>query len=215
MNVANTLHKKKGYWSVDSFVQAVATALKQGQVVAGTSDTVIGLLADTSQAGFQALNSLKQRQDKPYLLVLASAQQVSKYSDQPLTPAIRSLMQHCWPGPLTLVMRARKDLPAYMTASDGTIALRVPNHAGLLRLLQQCGALFSTSANLSGKPVPTTINDLDVSIAAVVAYIVDDEQASDQKLPSTIIDCTGDQLKMLREGAYSRAALTALAPSIE
>src|SRR5579871_4426196 len=161
MNATDAGHKKKGYWTDDSFVLAVATALKQGRVVVGTSDTVIGLLAEVSLAGFQALNAIKQRQEKPYLLLLASTQQVHDYSNQALTPALRTLMQHCWPGPLTLIMRARKNLPAYMTASDGTIALRVPHHAGLLRLLRQSGALFSTSANVTGQAVPVTLAALN------------------------------------------------------
>ena len=81
----------------------------------------------------------------------------------------------------------------------------MPNHAGLLSLLQHVPALFSTSANKSGQPVPTTIEALDVDILSSVAYIINDGEQGEaaSTVPSTILDCTGEVIRVVREGAYS------------
>jgi L-threonylcarbamoyladenylate synthase len=181
-------------------------ALKNGGIVVGSSDTIMGLLSDVSQAGFDALNFIKGRAEKPYLILISSKEQVKNFIESPLTAQLELLLDCCWPGPLTIVVRAKKNLPAFLISKAGTIALRVPNHRGLQALLPHFeGGLFSTSANLAGGPVPVSLDELDSSVAARVACMVADsnEAKVQNSLPSTILDCSGPDMRVLREGSYS------------
>ncbi len=193
-------------WSDASAIKMLQQALQDNQVVVGSSDTVLGLLAPLSEAGFQALNNLKQRNEKPYLVLIASVDKVAYFADQ-IPDYAQMFMHTCWPGPLTIIVKAKKGLPSYLVSPQGTIALRVPEHTGLLTLLQHFPGLFSTSANITGEPIPNTLEDLDPHIAGGVAYKMVDQGSAAHTVPSTLIDCSGPQLKVVREGAYPIAML--------
>ncbi len=194
-------------WHEKNTISRLINAFSDNHLVVGTSDTVLGFLAPLTQLGFLALNRLKGRQEKPYIILVGNRDALGSLVE------IKSLQIEkligCWPAPLTLIFKAKESVPAYMKSKDGTIAIRMPNHAGLLSLLQQVPGLFSTSANKAGQPVPLSIQDLDPEIIAAVDYLVVDEQAESSTLPSTILDCTGEQIKLVREGAYSLEQLEA------
>ncbi|MFI5332663.1 MAG: L-threonylcarbamoyladenylate synthase [Candidatus Babeliales bacterium] len=194
------------WWQDPATVSRMVKALQQGQVVVGTSDTVVGLLADATQEGFQALNQIKGRVDKPYVVLIASSDKLTHFVQTPLTSQVQKLIASCWPGPLTLVLPTKTGIGQFL-APSGSIALRVPKHEGLLALLPHFEGVYSTSANLSGHPVPATLDELDPGIREKVAYVVGDKNEVSTVVPSTIIDCTGEQLKVIREGAYSIAEL--------
>ncbi len=192
------------YWGDKNTIDTIKRALQADSIVVGSSDTVFGLLANTSIKGFNALNSVKKRFDRPYLVLIGSKKKAFSLLDSAQLFQIEKIVDSCWPGPLTLICRAHKDLPEYMV-KNGTIALRMPNHDGLLRLLAHFDALFSTSANITGDPIPRIVGDLDERILKKVDYLVWDEK--DEKkvinvVPSTILDCSGQQIKVVREGAY-------------
>lgn len=172
--------------------------LKNNQIVLTSTDTVIGLLGQLSQASFEQINAIKKRTDKPYLVLVGSVAKAKKFMAADISGQIQQLMATAWPGPLTLIVRAKPGLPTFMT-STGAIAIRVPKHVGLLQLLQKFDGLFSTSANLAGEPVPVSLAAVDQSIKDAVAQLVDGQQ---EETPSTILDCTGDTIKLVRAGAY-------------
>ncbi len=179
--------------------------MRSGEVVVGSSDTVIGFLAPLTQEGFTALNTIKKRQEKPYLILVGSQSAVETLIEQPLSEQIKGIMARCWPGPLTLIFKAKASLPDYIKGPDGTIALRVPAHTGLQQLLAHCNGLFSTSANKAGEPVPVSFDQLDSDIKKQVKALVDDhpDETSQEVLPSTILDCSdGTTIRVVREGAY-------------
>ncbi len=193
-------------WQDVSAVEKIKNAIKKGNLVAGTSDTVPGLLASLTQEGQDALNRAKQRRDMPYLVLAHSSDQIASLTDAINHEPIASLAAEFWPGPLTLILPAKKEAPAYAQSASGGIAVRIPAHDGLLKLLAQTGPLFSTSANRSGHPVPTTLAELDPEIKAQVALLVKDDDQK-EKMPSTILDCTGEGIKIMREGAISQRRL--------
>ena len=89
-------------------------------------------------------------------------------------------------------------------SKDHTIAVRVPKHNGLLRLLREFDGLFSTSANRSGQPVPKTIDELSSDIVESVSCIVRDEN-EEKKLPSTIVDFSREnECMVVREGSITK-----------
>lgn len=192
-------------WHSSHDIAKIRDALSENNIVAGSSDTVLGLLAPLTQEGFQALNQIKGRQEKPYVILVENFQSAQKLIENSLQI---EKFSHCWPGPLTLVCTAKKGLPDYLASKNGTLAIRVPQHAGLLQLLEGLPGLFSTSANKAGQPVPTVLHDMHADILNQVAYTINDD--SQLPLPSTIIDCTVDPAQVIREGAYSIARLKEL-----
>jgi L-threonylcarbamoyladenylate synthase len=197
--------KKYWYWDEPEVIQIVADLFAQQQIIAGTSDTIIGLLAPLTQKAKDLLDLIKQRVDKPYLVLVQSKDKAAYFSSAIQDSKLQSLLHACWPGPLTIIVRVHPHIPSYVS-SQGTVALRVPNHQGLQRLLQLYDGLFSTSANISGEPVPQSVQQLSAHIVDKVAMILDDRVHKASK-PSTIIDCTGEQIRLIREGAYTREFL--------
>lgn len=197
--------QKRFVWADAVACAYVEKLLKGGQIVAGTSDTVAGLLAPLTQQGFDALNMIKGRSNKPYLVLLPDKTRVAEYCTVSAVPGVLKLMGACWPGPLTLILPAKPGVPSYL-AHQGAIAVRVPQHRGLLTLLAMCGGLFSTSANYTGQPVPERVDSIDNDILDKVAAIIVD-QGVVATVPSTILDCTHNRIKVIREGVYGISAL--------
>lgn len=206
IKVKGTKMKEKIVWSA-STVPKIYQALADGHVLVGTSDTVFGLLALPTQKGFDALNAIKGRSEKPYLIVTGSVDAALKLCDSSYQNDMKSCMQACWPGPVTLIMPAAPSVPDYMKSKDNTIAVRVPQHEGLLALLQLTPYAFSTSANLAGQPVAHTADDVAPEIAMQSPFIIVDEKDRAASPPSTIIDCTVRPCKIIRQGAMTLEAL--------
>lgn len=195
------------FWGDGDTINYVAKELKEGSVVLAEGDTVVGLLADVSEKGVAQLNHIKSRLHKPYLVLVETKEKACKLikSDGNKLFQIEKLMNMCWPGPVTLIFWAKEGiLPAAQT-SEGTIAIRVPDHQGLLQLLAHFDALFSTSANTSGQSVPSKLEDVDACILDAVACIVmnSDDEKGKLMVPSTIIDCTGEKPVVVRQGAFN------------
>lgn len=131
-------------WKDLSTIDSLETILKRGGVVLAEGDTVLGLLADVSKEGFAQLNSIKIRTEKPYLVLVSDQKKALNLIDGAVFNEfqIEKLMNNCWPGPVTLIFKAKSGIAHFMKASNGTIALRVPAHEGLLSLLERFEALF-------------------------------------------------------------------------
>lgn len=210
------LFSKHLYWQQEGVIELLAQEMAAGRVIISSTDTVLGLLAPLSQEGYQSLNRIKKRSEKPYLILMGAQESVCRYvASDLLTDSICRLMAHCWPGPLTLIFKAKTGVADYIKAADNTIAIRIPDHAGLRLLLLNHDGFFSTSANLSGNRIPAMVEELDDSLVRAVKYIVTDQGLSEQKnLPSTILDCTGSRIRVVREGAYSLNELERIAGEV-
>lgn len=190
------------FWHDMAAIEQVNQALRADKVVLGTSDTVMGLLAPLTQCGFDRLNKIKGRQEKPYIVLVSDRAKISNFSSLAANPALIALMDYCWPGPLTLIVPAKSNVPDFMKSASGAIAVRLPRHEGLLALLDRHEGLFSTSANLAGRPVAQSIDDVDAVIKQSCELSIVDANSEPTILPSTILDVTGDKVRVLREGAY-------------
>jgi L-threonylcarbamoyladenylate synthase len=202
---------KRLLWDDVGTVDYVEKQLRAGRVVLGEGDTVLGLLAAVSHEGTAHLDVIKHRSKKPYLMLVSDIKKALHFIEKSdhKTFQIEKIMNNCWPGPVTLIFKAKADAPACSTSPEGNIALRVPDHAGLQQLLQRFDGLFSTSANSSGMPVPDCLEAVDKSIVDAVACIVCNSADTNavSTLPSTIIDCTGDRLVVVRAGAFNASEL--------
>lgn len=190
------------YWNDAGTVEQVSQILKKDQILLASGDTVLGLWGNITATAFEKLNDIKQRTGKPYLLVIGSVDKLPLFIDQELTNQLQTLIHTCWPGPVTLIFKARKDLPSWLISPDGTIALRVPDHEGLLELLKGFDALFSTSANSHGKPIPEEVTSVDRDIVQKVdAVVIERGQLVYTQSPSTILNCATGSIEVVRMGA--------------
>ena len=183
-------------------------ALSAGGVIVYPTDTFYGLGADPGNStAVKKLFAIKSRQsDQPILLLIADASDVSDWAAE-VTPQARALMQKFWPGPLTLIFKARADVLPDLTAGSGTIGLRVPGNAMTRNLLKYLGhALTGTSANISGKPSPRTAEEAS-GISGLVDLVLDGGESPAAK-PSTIVDVRTGKPQVIREGAVSSRSIT-------
>ena len=199
-------------WLTSTGLDFFSNELVSGKVIVGPSDTVCGFYAIPTYETFQRLNELKNRCKKPYLLLIQNQSLVAQYSDQYELILYKKLQEKCWPGPLTIIMKAKSDVPKWLVSEQGTIAVRVPSHPQLNQILARVPVLFSTSANVSGEPVPAYVKDINPSILNNVDWIVSDDQANlEHKItPSTIVDISSGACLLVREGIYSKEFLLSL-----
>ncbi len=181
-------------------IKAAVSVLKSGGVVALPTETYYGLAVDPfSESAVQRLFRLKKRpQEKPILLLLGSWEMLALVvAEIPLWA--QRLMQRFWPGPLTLVFKARKDLPASLTAGTGTVAVRLSSHPLPTYLSQSFSKpITGTSANLSGAPPATSAIEVK-RIFPEVDLILDGGETPGGA-PSTIVSVTEFPPRLLRPG---------------
>lgn len=200
------------FWSDPTTIKKVVDVLRGDSILLSTTDTVLGLLAPLSQSGRSSLDTLKKRQAKPYIVLLPDKDWLSQLIDPIENFHIENLVRSCWPGPVTILFKAKQSVPPFIIGSAGTIAVRVPDHAGLHAVLAQCGPLFSTSANISEQPVPYALAEVDPTIIDAVACIIDDDtHTTHAAVASTILDCSAGDIRVVRAGAYPLDALQKIA----
>lgn len=197
---------EKVNWNDSNTLEKMVHLLRQNKLIAGDSDTVLGLLASLSSAGYEALDFAKKRNKMPYLVIVGSLDKAKKLSPAFEEKKIAELAERFWPGPLTLIVPAGQKVPQYMKSETGGIAIRIPKHEGLQKLLTHFDGLFSTSANLSGRPVPQTIEEIESGMLKHIALLVHDEKEPSLE-PSTILDCMGDEIRVIRKGAVNSQRL--------
>ncbi len=196
--------KRNLFWEDSATIQKLKTSLKENNVSITTTDTVLGFIAPLTKEGYDLLTEIKgSRPDKPYLLLISSPSKLDYFIDSGmLDKNIKTLIQQYWPGPLTIIFKAKKELVSHVVSKEGTIAIRCPAHDELLQVLEEFDGLFSTSANKSGQPIFEKIEDISPDILKKIDYIVVDRNYADKKSqPSTIIDVSGSNIKVIREGA--------------
>lgn len=193
-------------WQDNNIISLLANSLKKNKVLATTTDTVYGLLANTTKEGFENLNNTKKRKEKSYIILIDSVKKIPLFVQKNFDEKFVNLINNCWPGPVTLIFKSKINCNDYLKSSFNTIALRIPQHKQLLKLLSHFDGLFSTSANITGEKIPLNIESIDSNIVNSVEFIVIDKNKPNKgfsQIPSTILDCTEEKIKVIREGAYS------------
>jgi L-threonylcarbamoyladenylate synthase len=181
-------------------------ALRRGGVVACPTETFVGLLADAlDPRAVDAVAALKGRPEGlPMALLVPSIEAIDAVAE-PLGEEALALAERYFPGPLTLVVRARAGLSPWLVR-DGTVGLRVPGPSPALDLVRAFGGpLTATSANLSGEPAVRHVRELAPELRAGVAASIQGDAPGG--LPSTIVDVTHYPMRVLRPGALSATEL--------
>jgi len=187
-------------------VKQAAEALTAGDIVGVPTDTVYGLAADPFHTGASdRLFALKRRPRSVELPVLVASEEEALTLTIAVPAAARRLMASYWPGALTLVLPRRPDLNADLGDDDATVGLRCPGHPVPLALCNAVGPLATTSANRHGDQPATTASELASAFGAGVALILDAGVCN--RTASTVVDCTGQEPRLLREGQLPWAEL--------
>lgn len=183
-------------------VKSATAALQGGEAIVLPTETVYGLAALPSIPGAtDRLFALKGRgANVPIAVLCADAEQALALVDAP-SPAVREVAERYWPGPLTLVLRRRPGLGYELGEPADTIGVRCPDHALVQALARQVGPIATTSANRHGQPTPATATEVAALFGEGVALVVDGGFCSGT--PSTVVDATGDEWKVLRQGDIS------------
>lgn len=198
---------------IDAAVQAVGA----GRLIVMPTDTVYGIGADafdpTAVAALLAAKG-RGREMPPPVLVPGVATLDGLARDVP--DPVRRLAERFWPGALTVICRAQPSLAWDLGETRGTVALRMPDHPAAIAVLSRTGPLAVSSANRTGEAASTTAAEAVRQLGEAVAVFLDAGE-SPGGVPSTIIDATGPELRVVRAGALTADALRAVAgvPIIE
>lgn len=205
-------------WAVDKNVDNLKTypqiteaaqKLKQNEVVAFPTETVYGLggNAQSDEAVLKIFEAKGRPGDNPLIIHISNRKQIHSFVKE-IPGKAALLMDAFWPGPLTIILEKKEGaLSEKATAGLSTVAVRMPDHPVALALIEASGLpLAAPSANLSGKPSPTTAGHVADDLTGRIAGIVDGG-ATGVGLESTVVDCTGEVPAVLRPGGVTKEQL--------
>jgi L-threonylcarbamoyladenylate synthase len=198
-----------------SHPQAISLALEVltgGGLVAFPTDTVYGVGALVNHpAGIDRLYEAKARSANKAIAVLLGELAQLALLTPGLTQSAQRLAQHFWPGALTLVVPRHPDLPVNLSPLP-TVGVRMPNHDFARALMAVSGPLATSSANISGETNTLTAQQVQEQLDGRIELILDGGIVPGG-VPSTVVDCTQDPPRILRQGALSAEEILSAAAS--
>jgi L-threonylcarbamoyladenylate synthase len=180
-------------------IKYAAAILKKGGVIAFPTDTVYGLGANAlnKKAVLRIYQIKKRDKNKPLIILLGRKKDAEKYAY--LTVKDKRLIAKFWPGPLTLVLKAKKSIPKHLT-KNGTIGLRMPKNRIFISLARACEfPLATTSANLSGEASTTSAQEVKEKVGGKIDLMIDGGTTK-TNTASTILDASTKTPKIIRLG---------------
>ncbi|MFA6375826.1 MAG: L-threonylcarbamoyladenylate synthase [Candidatus Paceibacterota bacterium] len=186
--------------NIQNTVETAARILKKGGVVVAPTDTVYGLIADaTNDSAIKKIYAIKKRsREKPLPVFVKNMAMANKFAE--ISQNQRKILEEKWPGKVTAILRRKHDLKIFGVAGD-TIALRIPFYHFINSLLETLDSpLAGTSANISGKPASTKIDDIIqqfLGLNPLPDIFINAGDLADSK-SSTIIDMTKQEIKIIR-----------------
>jgi L-threonylcarbamoyladenylate synthase len=186
---------------------SAAFFLRAGEAVVIPTDTVYGVAVDPTLPGAtQALFDLKGRgRSVPIAVLVSDDRQAWSIAGAPPPAAAVDLAAAHWPGPLTVVVPRSPTWPADLGDETATVGLRCPGHEWVRSLCAEVGPLATTSANRHGEPTPPTAREVAGLFGAGVGLVIDGGALDG--LASTVVDCTVEPPRVIREGALPAATL--------
>lgn len=185
-----------------SEMSEIISAIQNGKVVAFPTETVYGLGVKFGNG--EALDRLMEAKNRDYskaiTLMVANKQDIENYAY--ISEDAKKIISKFMPGMLTLVFKKKKCVDSMMTNGKETIGIRIPDSDFVLSLLKEAGPMLVTSANLSNHPNTTSTEEVLQQLDGRIDLIVDGK--TEDSIASTVIDVSGKDIKILREGKISQ-----------
>lgn len=186
-------------------VEQLAKQIQAGEVVAFPTETVYGLGADASnpEAVAKIFEAKGRPSDNPLIVHVADKDQIKHYVKE-IPKYANLLIEAFMPGPLTIILPSNGKIANNVTAGLDSVGIRIPDHPAAQELIRTANLpIAAPSANLSGKPSPTSaihvFQDLNGKIAAIL-----DGGTTGVGLESTVVDCTGEVPRIMRPGGITK-----------
>ena len=182
-------------------LKEVARTIKQGGVVVFPTETVYGIGANgLSENAVKRIYEVKQRPlNKPISLLVNGTDMINEIA-QDITDLEKALIREFFPGPLTIILKKKDIVPNIVTANSNTVGVRMPSNEIALKLIEYAGVPIATpSANISGKPSGTNMEDIMKDFEGKVDYFIDDGP-SKIGISSTIVQVIDGVPHILRQG---------------
>jgi len=189
-------------------IDKVASTLSSGGVAVLPTDTIYGFhCVYSNRPAIDRIRRLKGRSKSTGFILIASSLGMVDGLVGKWPMGARDILASLWPAPLTVILPAADNIPAVLRP-DGGVAVRIPDLASLTALINRTGEpLVSTSANLSGQPPLNRIAGIISMFPGLDAYI--SRRGSGGRTPSTLIDLTGGQARIIRQGTIAGRAASA------
>lgn len=191
-------------------IQAASKIIMQGGVIAFPTETFYGLgVKYDDRPALEKLYAMKHRSaDKALPLIIGDKKGLERIVSS-LTGPAEKLAEKFWPGPLTIILRARPDISELITAGTGMIAVRIPGKSFALELVRSLGfPITATSANIAGRPAADNADDVAGYFGDMLDLIIDSGKTPGGR-PSTIVDASGGEVRIVRAGVISPEELFA------
>ncbi|MES9699026.1 MULTISPECIES: L-threonylcarbamoyladenylate synthase [Bacillus] len=205
--VDNVVERKKYYPQL----KEAARLLRENEAVAFPTETVYGLGANAmdDEAIAKIFEAKGRPSDNPLIVHIGTKSQLDGIVRE-IPPVAEKLMEHFWPGPLTIILPRKKGISERVTAGLNTVGVRMPDHPVALALLEEANVpVAAPSANRSGRPSPTLASHVYEDLNGKIAGIVDGG-ATGVGVESTVIDCTSEVPTILRPGGITKEQLEAV-----
>ncbi|MET7018978.1 L-threonylcarbamoyladenylate synthase [Bacillus mycoides] len=205
--VDNVVERKKYYPQL----KEAARLLRENEAVAFPTETVYGLGANAmdDEAIAKIFEAKGRPSDNPLIVHIGTKSQLDGIVRE-IPPVAEKLMEHFWPGPLTIILPRKKGISERVTAGLNTVGVRMPDHPVALALIEEANVpVAAPSANRSGRPSPTLASHVYEDLNGKIAGIVDGG-ATGVGVESTVIDCTSEVPTILRPGGITKEQLEAV-----
>jgi L-threonylcarbamoyladenylate synthase len=188
--------------TIELIEKAVET-LKQGGIILAPTDTVWGLMCDFSnEEAVASIYAIKKSRLKPLAILVDSLESIEKL-DVEMSLNARTIAEAYWPGPLTLIFKSGHEGIKHIAGEHNSIGVRIPDNEELREMIKWFGSpVAATSANISGQGQPHNFEDIPDEITTS-ADLICRFPAETKGMASTVVDCTGEVFKIIREGEIS------------
>jgi L-threonylcarbamoyladenylate synthase len=176
--------------------------LKKGGIIVFPTETIYGLGVDiNNDSALERLVELKGRpKNMPISIAVIDFSQITRYAE--ISSLAKKIINQCLPKPITILLKAKGDLNKKLTGGSELIGFRFPDNQLTREIIKSFGPITATSANLHGTPEPVTIDSAIGQFGDQVGVYIDTGPCK-FAAPSTVIDATGDTIKIIRHGACS------------
>lgn len=197
-------------------IKIIAGILQREGIIAYPTDTFYGLGVNCfSENAIQRIYQLKGRMPSKPLSIVISNIEMMREIVLDIPPIFWQIADEFWPGPLTIVLKTSAKFPADLLGAGASIGIRLPDLPWLRKLVRETGIpITATSANISGEREVARIEEVREIFYGKIDLIVDGGNTRG-KLPSTVIDLTSEEPKILREGAVPRRQLRKYIEQVE